>query len=185
MTDGPVAGLLVGRPPRPRREILFDEGRPLLPGQRRGPLRVLVADLAEDDKLLRGARDELRLPLARQVDRAIRDFDIAAAVPTAELEVILDEVLRHELLEERAAEKIADAMPTEAGRFLLQARRHEDRTPAELDEVYPVGGTGDRVFESGDWNAVIDDDGESVLTRLLATKGHAQRASVHGFSLHR
>jgi len=49
------------------------------------------------------------------MNRAVRDFDITAAIPLAELEVILDEILRDELLEEGAAEEVADAV-------LLQAR---------------------------------------------------------------
>src|ERR1700680_1591730 len=164
---------------RSGREVLLDEGHPLIAGQRGRALSVLVAHLAQDNELLGGAGDELRLSRGRQMNRAVRDFDITAAVPLAEVEVILDEILSDELLEEGAAEEVANAVLLQAGHLLFQARGDERRAPAKLDEVDAAGRAGDRVLEYADGNAVVDDDGEPFLARLHAAKGHAEWISVH------
>src|SRR5450631_2347785 len=164
---------------RSGRKVLLDEGHPLIAGQRGGALGVLVAHLAQDNELRCGAGDELRLSRGRQMNRAVRDFDITAAVPLAELEVILGEILRDELLEEGAAEEVADAVLLQAGHLLFQARCDERRAPAKLDEVDAVGRAGDRVLENTDGKAVVDDDGEPFLAWLHAAKRHAEWISVH------
>src|SRR5918911_509311 len=71
--------------PGARLELLLDPGHPLV--GRVDDVRVLRADLGEDGEVAREVGDQLELALARQVDDAIRDLDVAEPQPSLTIEM--------------------------------------------------------------------------------------------------
>ena len=96
------------------RELL---GHPLDPlVGREDDLRVLRADLGEDDEVAREVGDQLELSLALELDRPVRDLDVGEALAGEPAPVLVEAVAGVGGLEERAAADDRDVLGADRAR---------------------------------------------------------------------
>ena len=91
-------------------EVLADVVDPLARRQFGGAGRVLESDLGDHGEVVGELPYVARLLRVGQRDRPVRHLDVLAPVPSAEFPEIVEPVLQHELLEQRAAEVEPDAV---------------------------------------------------------------------------
>src|SRR5579862_563187 len=150
---------------------------PLHPQVRRNVhLRVLRVDLGEDGEVTSEVGDELELPLARNLDRAVGDLHVREAVFREPMLELVDLVPRVDRLEERAA---TDDRRTERAverDLLLEVVRDVARPPAELDDVHEGACGVEQPLDLPQVQPLVDDVGQAALARLSGPRGHTEKS---------
>ena len=162
-------------------DVLVEVVDPVLGFHRLRPGRLLVADLAEHGVVGRGAPDVFGLLAVGQIDRAVRDLDVATVEPVDESAPVVESALRDELLEQCATEVIVDAGVLHRVDLVLQVVGDQRRSPAELDHVDQAAEAGNDVREVVGRQPGVDHhrDARGAWFRLPFGEGQSRR--VHGW----
>src|ERR1700722_18392915 len=159
-------------------------------GDRRDPLArrlhlraagVLETDLGHDGEVARELADVAGLLGVGHVNRAVGHLDVRAGVVLAEPPEVLELPLQDELLEQRAAEVVADAVLVEHADLLAQAAGDQRGAPAELDEVDVLRAEFDEVAEQAERYTAVDHHGQAAGAGFDRPLGQCQRCQVHRF----
>ena len=116
-------------------------------GKALGAVGVLEADLADDLEVVGALADVRRLGRVGQGNGPVGHLDDLGAMLVAVVQVEVEPVLEHELLEQRAAEPEAHIVGAEAVDLGVEVRGDEARAPPELHRVDERGHAADRVDE--------------------------------------
>src|SRR5579884_3172631 len=119
--------------PRAGVALLLDPLDPLV--RREDDVRILRADLREDGEVAREVGDQLELPVARDVERAVGDLDVREAMLDEPRLELVHATARVDDLEERAAADDGRLEGAVERDLLLEIVRDVARPPAELDDV--------------------------------------------------
>ena len=158
--------------PRACVEILPNPFDPLVRSE--DDLRVLRADLGEDDEVLGKLGDELDLALAREVDRPVGDLDVGEAVGREPALVLVELSAGDDGLEECPAADDRGLERAIEGDLLLEVVRHVGRAPAELDDVHVFARRVEEAFDLRQAHPLVDDVGEPLHPRLRRARGHVE-----------
>jgi len=161
-------------PPGARVELLL---HPLHPQVGRDvDLGVLRSDLGEDGEVAGEVGDELELPLARNLDRAVGDLDVREAVfgqPGLEL---VEPVPRVDRLEERPAADDGRLEVAVERDLLLEIVRDVAGSPAELDDVDEGARRVEETFDLAQVQTLVHDVREPRAPRLVRPRGNSQES---------
>ena len=135
-------------------------------------------DLREHGEVAREVGDQLELPLARDLDRAVGDLDVGEAElgqPALELVELFARVDR---LEERAAADDGRLEVSIKRNLLLEVVRDVARAPAELDDVDEGAGGVEETFDLAQVQPLVDDVGEPGLRGFPGRSGTPRNPSA-------
>src|SRR5919197_4658148 len=144
-------------------------------------LRVLRADLGENDEVVRKLGDQLELALARDLERPIGDLDVRETEVLEPALEIIDLVLREDGLEERASADHRSVEGAVERDLLLEIVRDVARAPAELHDVDVCARGVEEAFDLAQVQSLVDDMREAPRARLpRAGRDVEERGSVKG-----
>src|SRR5919109_4821530 len=136
-------------------ELLLDPLDPLVRGV--DGLGVLRADLGEDGEVAREVGDQLELPLARDLERAVGDLDVREALLDEPRLELVDPSAPVDGLEERAAADDGRLEEPVEGDLLLEVVRDVARAPSELHDVDELAGGVEEALDVAEVQALVDD----------------------------
>src|SRR5262249_13103368 len=137
---------------------------------------VLRPYLRENREIACEVGDELELPLAGDLDRAVGDLDVREAVlrqPSLEL---LDLVACVDGLEERATADDGRLKVTVERDLLLEVVRDVAGAPAELDDVDEGARGVEEPLDLAEVQTLVDDMREPAAARLARPGRHSQES---------
>ena len=162
--------------PGARLELLLDPLHPLI--GRVDDVGVLRPDLGEDGEVARELRDQLELPVPRDVERAVGDLDVREAVLDEPALELVEPVAGEDRLEERAAADDGRLERAVERDLLLEVVRDVARAPAELDDVDELAGGVEEALDVAEVETLVDDVREADLAGLPGPRRDAEEAVV-------
>src|SRR5690349_19872698 len=164
--------------PRAGGQLFLDPLDPLV--RRVDDVRVLGADLGKDDEVLRELRDQLELPLARDLERSVRDLHVREALLAEPLLELVEPAAPVDRLEQRSAADDRGLERAIERDLLLEVVGDVRRPPTELDDVDELTGGVEHAFDVAQVQALVDDVGQAFGARLAGALGQVKKTVVKG-----
>jgi hypothetical protein len=159
-------------------ELFLDPLDPLVGGV--DDVGVFGADLGEHREIAREVRDQLELPLSRDLDRSVGDLDVREALFDQPLLEFIQPAPTVDRLEQRSATDNGRLERPVQRNLLLQVVGDVRRPPAELDNVDELAAGVEHAFDVAQVEALVDDVGQAFRARLAGALGQVEETVVKG-----